>query len=137
MRKCSLKILIFNITTTQMVADNFTKALPRDKHLYCMTHLRMCLILTTTQHLTIQALLVTTPYFSGSLCCLEYSLSGSCSLYSKMYVGFVSKTSQDLQELCIMIQKYSVCRIQTDRNAMTVELTFNFIKTTFFSFVLL
>ena len=61
-----------------MTADIFTKALPRDKHLYCMNKLGMCLIPTTQQSSPSLALLVFTPLnFSGSFLSLEQSLSGS------------------------------------------------------------
>ena len=80
-----------------MAADILTKALPRDKHLYCMNKLGMCLIPTTQQSSPRQALLVFRPLnFSGSFISLERSLSGRNYLYSNTHTSDISKTSQDI-----------------------------------------
>ena len=60
------------IPTAAMTADILTKALPQDKHLYCMNKLGMRLIPTTQYSSPSQALLVFKPLtFSGSFLSLE------------------------------------------------------------------
>ena len=120
-----------------MVADIFTKALPRDKHLYCMTHLGMCLI-PQVQQSPSQAFLTTTPlYLSGKFLPLKPSLSGRYSLHPHISEGYITKTSQDIQALCIMTKHHQVPIIKTQYDTLKIKLTWDLMLKAFFNLLLL